>query len=233
MNREEIIEQYFSGELTQEGFAELEHLLEQNEGFKKEFYFQLEIQKTLTEEKRASLKERLAKLDRRSSPRILWYRYAAVAAGILILLGLFYYRTSDPYKKLYEANFEAYPNVVAPTVRNSGNPDDTLMAKAFNLYDNRQYGPAATAFEKLQGEDARFYQAMSLMALGDAQNAILVLEGHPWENSENYLTLSHWYLGLAYLKRKEKERARSHLEVVSEANGPMSLKAKQLLAKLD
>src|SRR5690606_4324937 len=128
------------------------------------------------------------------------------------------------YEKLYAANFEAYPNIIAPTVRDNGEGIEDEIATAFSYYDNRQYADAATAFEKLyqtHGEEyAFFYYSISLMALGDTQKSITVLEGHKWAEAGNYATLAHWYLGLAYLKLQNKEKAIAHFEKVANSDNP-------------
>lgn len=237
MNREELVEQYFSGEISQEGFLRLKTLLEEDDLFKKEFYLQLEIQKTMAAEKHAPLKERLKKLDERPAIKTEWYRYVAIAAGILFILGLFLYTSPPDYDRLYETNFQAYPNVVAPTVRDNGNAGENEIAKAFNHYDNQHYARAAAAFEKLHrahGEDyALFYRSMSLMAMGDVQKGISVMEDHTWKEPGDYQAMSHWYLGLAHLKLKHKEKAVAHLETSANSKGPMAQRARKLLQKLD
>src|SRR5690606_12303851 len=166
MHKEELIEQYFRGQISDDAFLQLKTLLEQDEAFKKEFYSQLEIQQTIAQEKRNPIKNRLRKLDEKSIIRTNWYRYAA-AAAILIIIGLLFYSSPTNYEKLYTANFEPYSNVIAPTVRDTGGEEDEI-ATAFNYYDNHQYADAATAFEKLyrvNSEDyALFYYSISLLA---------------------------------------------------------------------
>src|SRR3546814_16936793 len=80
----------------------------------------------------------------------------------------------------------------------------------------------ARSFEKIyqtRGEDyALFYRSISLMAMGDIQSGISILEGHVWMEPDNFESVSYWYLGLAYLKLKNKEKAVAHLEKIGRAS---------------
>ena len=236
MHKEKLIEQYFRGQISDEAFLQLKTLLEQDDTFKKEFYSQLEIQQTIAQEKHTLLKDRLKKLDEKSVRKINWYRYAA-AAAILVIIGLLFYHSQPNYNELYAANFEAYPNIIAPTVRDNGGSEEDEIATAFSYYDNLQYADAAPAFEKLyraNGEDyAFFYYSISLMAMGDIQKGITALENHTWTQSDNYQTLAHWYLGLGYLKLQNKEKAIAHLKKAANTDDPLAKQATKLLQKLE
>lgn len=237
MRNEELIEQYFSGNISEEGFLQLKTLLEEDEVFKREFYSQLEIQQTIAQEKQTPLKERLKKLDQNSVRKTNWYRYAAAAAVVLVAIGLLFYFAQPNYEKLYAANFEPYPNVIAPTVRDNGKDEENEVATAFSYYDNRRYADASAAFEKLyqtNGEDyALFYRSVSLMATGRIQKGIAALENHTWKEPDNYQTIAQWYLGLGYLKLRNKEKASAHLEKAAATANPMGRQATKLLQKLE
>src|SRR3546814_14539074 len=87
MHKEELVEQYFSGQISQEAFLQLKALLQEDVAFKEEFYSQLEVQETIAQEKQALLKARLKKLDQKPVEKINWYRYAAAAAALIIKIG--------------------------------------------------------------------------------------------------------------------------------------------------
>lgn len=236
MHKEELIEQYFSGQISEDGFMQIKALLETDAAFKKEFHSQLEIQQAIGDERRALLKDRLEKLDYKSVRKANWYAYAA-AAAILIIIGLFFYRSQPNYAKIYAENFEIYPNVVAPTVRDHGGSEPNLRATAFSYYDNRRFEDAALAFDELYqatGEDyAVFYGSMSLMALGDTQKAITAMESHTWTQTDEYQTMAHWYVGLGYLKLQNKDMAIALLQKVASTKQPMAAQAAEVLHKLE
>src|SRR5690606_34203541 len=112
--------------------------------------------------------------------------------------------------KIYVANFEPYPNIVAPTVRDL-NPSGSDKEKAFRYFDQRDYGKAATAFKEWYSEDtvgyANFYYGISLMADHQVEKAVEVLADPTWNVPEKYQTQTDWYLALAYLKTENKEKA--------------------------
>src|SRR3546814_17700946 len=97
---------------------------------------------------------------------------------------------------------------MTPTVGDKRVNEWKEIATAFSYYDNRRYADAARAFEKIyqtRGEDyALFYRSISLMAMGDIQSGISILEGHVWMEPDNFESVSYWYLGLAY--RSEERR---------------------------
>jgi len=236
MNKEELIAHYFNGQISKEDFLQLKTLLEEDSEFKKDFYAQLEVKQTIAQEKNAPLKERFNQLDQKTAPKTKWYLYAA-AITILIAIGSFFYNTQPDYQDLYAKNFEAYPNVIAPTVRGNETPKEDKIALAFNYYDNKNYNKAAELFKSLYKETnedyAFFYQSVSLMAGGETSKAITALEQHNWNEPENYQTITQWYIGLGYLKLGNKEKAILHLKKVTVSGKPLAKQAKEILQKLE
>ncbi|SRX55409.1 tol-pal system YbgF family protein [Aequorivita sp. CIP111184] len=235
MNKEELIAQYFSGQISQESFLALKTLLEKDRAFKKDFYAQLEVQQIIAQEKNIPLKERLDQLDQKSAPKTKWYLYAA-AATILIAIGSLFYNSQPDYQELYAKNFEAYPNVIAPIVRGNEAPNENKMSLAFRYYDNKGYAKAADIFKLLYNETdedyAFFYYSVSLMGAGETTKAISTLEQHSWNEPQNYQTITHWYLGLGYLKLGNKEKAIFYLKKVAVSGKPLTKQAKEILRKL-
>lgn len=238
MNKEELIEGYFSGQLSNEEFLELKTLLEEDAEFRADFHHQLEIQQTIAKEKSAYLKDRFKELDKKTAPKSKWYRYAAVVAAIIGLgIGYIFLNTQPNYQDLYVQNFEVYPNVVAPTLRGELNAEEDKIKSAFALYDQKNYIEAAEKFGELyndsQEDYAYFYQGVSLMAGGETKKAVLNLEDHQWTAPEKYQTNAHWYLALGYLKLEQKERAILYLEKVANSGAPLANQAEKILKKLN
>lgn len=235
MNKEELIEHYFSGQISKETFLKLKTLLEKDSAFKNDFYTQLEVQQTIAQEKNIALKERLNNLDQKSAPKTKWYLLAA-AITILIAIGSFFYNSQPNYQDLYAKNFEVYPNVITPVVRGDEIPKENNMSLAFGYYENEDYAKAADIFKKLYDETdedyAFFYHAISLMAAEETTKAITALEQHSWNDLDNYQTITQWYLGLGYLKLENKEKALFHFKKVSVSDKPLAKPAKEILKKL-
>lgn len=237
MNKEELIAQYFSGQLSKEDFLQLKALLEKDPAFKKEFYEQLEVQQAMAQEKNAPLKERLRQLDKKKAiPKTKWYLYAATLA-VLIAVGSLFFNSQPDYQDLYAQNFEAYPNVIAPTVRGNETANEDKITLAFQYYDNKDYVTAAKRFKTLYDDTdedyAFFYHAVSLMAAEKTSKAITALEQHTWNEPENYQTITQWYVGLGYLKLENKEKAIPYLKKVALSGKPLAKAAKDILRKLD
>ena len=236
MDKEALMEKYFSGQISQEDFLLLESLLKKDDGFKKDFYAQLEVRQTIAHEKSRALKKRFERLEKRNAPKTKWYAYAA-ALAVLIGLGFFYYNAQQGPRDLYHEYFEAYPNVVAPTVRDHTDSVENKMAKALRLYDTGDYAGAAPLFLSLYQQDnndyAFFYHGVSLMAAGETESAINALESHHWNDPRAHQTNSQWYLGLGHLKLGNKKKAAMHLEEVANSGSPLAKQANEILGKLE
>src|SRR5690554_5284319 len=152
MNRERLIEQYFSGKLSNEDFEHLKVLIEGDAEFRDNFYHQLEIQQTISQQRNTFLKDRFKALDQKTQekPAPKWYRYAAAIAMLIgIGLGYIFLNGQTNYQDLYADNFEPYPNVVAPTVRGTSEQVKGTKEEAFFKYDSKEYDQAADLFLEL------------------------------------------------------------------------------------
>ncbi|HLV70314.1 MAG TPA: hypothetical protein VKY34_06365 [Xanthomarina sp.] len=232
----ELSEKYFSNTLTEAEFQELEQALETDAAFRQEFYIELEIRQTIAQEKQHDLKERLKKLDSKPVPKTRWYLYAATIT-IFIAIGFFFFNAQPNYEEVYATHFEAYPNMVNLTNR-SNNSQNEIAKEAFQLYDSGQFSKAAAAFEEVYKKHPldyiHFYYGVSLMAAGNVAQGVEVLENHPWqENNNSFISSSHWYIGLGYVKLDKIPNARFYFKKVVEADNNLSAGAKEILKQLD
>lgn len=236
MNKETLIERYFSHRLSDEGFQELKQLLETDIDFRQEFYSQLEVRQVIAHENHRPLKERLQNLDRKQKKKKPWVLYAA-AVSILIAIGLLFYDTQTDYQKLYATHFEPYPNVISLTTRSDSIREENTEI-AFELYRNRQFKEAAAEFQEVYSSNPKeyvhFYYGVSLLANGDIEEGIRVLESLSRnEEHSDFTTVANWYLGLGYIKLEQPEQARYYLQKVVEVENTLSSRAKEVLAKLN
>jgi len=232
----DLIDKYIQKTATPEELQEINRLLEEDPAFKEEFYFHLELKEAIKIEENQKLKKQLQKLDTEKSPKKFYLNMYKVAAVLIIGLGiLWFFNTSPNYDKIYAENFEPFPNIVAPTVRDL-NASENKTAVAFRLYDNQNYTAAATAFKELYDQDktsyANFYYAISLMADQEFEKAIQALETPDWEVPEKYLGYTDWYLGLAYLKIGDKESARDYLYKTTQTNSYIAEQAQKVIDKI-
>ena len=241
MNREELIQAYWKNKLDKEGKVEFDHLFETDPEFRKEVEFHQDMNAAFSAMDRERVKRKLQEFETQinAEQQQKKYKWWLAAACILVIVGVSlttFFGGSETPNQLYADYFEPYPNVIVPTVRNAETSEEANVAAAFNYYDNRQYADAATAFYKLYQADSKdyafFYHSVSLMAVGNTQKAITTLESHRWNEPENYQTMTHWYLGLGYLKLQDKEKAITHLEKVANSSKPLAKQAKEIIQKL-
>ena len=232
----DLIDKYIQKTATPEELLEIQRLLKEDPVFKKEFYFHLELKEAIRIEENQKLKNQLQQLDTIQSPKKFRLNIYKIAAILIMGLGLlWFFNTSPNYDKIYAENFEPFPNIIAPTVRNH-NSSQNKVTKAFNLYDNKNYTAAAIAFKELHDENedsyANFYYAMSLLGDNQLKKAIKVLENPDWEVPEQYEVYTYWYLGLAHLKLGNKDRAKDYLHKTLQTNHHIAAQAQKILDKI-
>lgn len=236
MNKEALIEKYFSHQISDAEFNQLKKWIEEDELFKNEFYQQLEIQKTISEANHSQIKERLKRLDKKTKKKNTWYLYAASVA-ILMVLGFLFYKPQQELQEIYVENFEAYPNVINIATR-SGLENKNDASEAFQYYEKELYHEAVLAFDqayKNQPEDyLLFYKGVSLLAQHKTNEGIKVLHSYDWgKNQSEFAEAANWYLGLAYLKQEQLSLAKLYLQKVMTSENHLQIQAQNLLKELD
>ena len=225
MNKEDLIEKYFTDTLSNEERILFDKLLQNDQEFKEEFIFRKELKQSIAHQQRETIKKTLQGFeDNLNRKKVFPLKYWLAAASVVLVLSLGYfafskYNASQP-EKLFASNFTPYENVVHPTVRNS--KDESIESKAFSAYDNGSYYKAINLFNSVENKEddyIRFYKAMSFLALSKNQEAIdllLPLATNPEASSAKYKwhAKANWYLGLAYLNNNETDRAKSQFNVV-------------------
>lgn len=236
MNKEALIEKYFSHQLSDAEFNQLKKWIEEDELFKNEFYQQLEIQKIISEANHSQIKERLKRLDKKPKKKNTWYLYAA-SVTILIVLGFLLYKPQQELQEIYVENFEVYPNVINIATR-SGLENKNDASEAFQYYEKELYHEAVLAFDqayKNHPEDyLLFYKGVSLLAQQKTNEGIKVLHSYDWEkNQSEFTAVANWYLGLAYLKQEQLSLAKLHLQKVMASENHLQIQAQNLLKELN
>lgn len=232
MNTSDLIEKYIQKKATAEELEIIKQLMDRDSEFKSEVSFHLEIRKAIEKEERQKLKQRLQDLEKSKKSKQLFGTWQKIAAVLVIGLGLLWFYNQPPdLEKIYNQNFEAYPNVVAPTVRDVSTSENDVQ-KAFSYYDNHNYKEAVKAFETLDTEDAHFYLAMSLMADYQTEKAVEVMKNNDLQSSETYKNQTDWYLALAYLKMNDKNMAIDYLNKVIKNYPSKTEEAQKIISKI-
>ena len=240
-DKEQIIEAYFAGTLSADQQQQLEQLIKHDTEFLEMFTFEKETRDTIIYNERSKIKERFRVLEQQTKPvRKLtpWY-YVAASILILCVAGWLFFKNQAPVgpEELYAQYMEPYPNVVTPLVRGEFTVDKKT-AEAFELYDNEAYNEAAALLEELHNanpnEQITFYLAICHLMLNNHKEAISLLETREWQNtSMPSSTVVNWYLGLAFLKKNDREQALSHFKLVAASSDSLSDSATKLVEEMD
>ena len=169
--------------------------------------------------------------------RRLFARYASLAA--LALIGTFIViRTllpsSDP-GKLFNSYYKPY-DAVSPVTRSIGNVESERYSSAIANYKTGNYQQAAIGFAELLEKDqyvvaSQFFLGLSQLGLDNNQQAINLLSGVANGPGE-YGKEARWYLGMAYLKTADKQKAAECFSSLSGADGYYKTRSEKILRRL-
>lgn len=241
MDKELLLYQYFSNQLTPEQQKVFDNLLETDTDFKSQFLFEKDLQRAIRAQEKEELKSKLQDFEQEISSKSAAsstksnFRPWSVAASIALLcaLGWFTYSSllGSSNQELYNDYFEPYPNTVYAITRGEGNQD--VSRAAFVAYESQDYERAAELFGSAGDTIAHgnFYLAQVLLKLDRDDEAIellaqSILEDVSFEGEAN------WYLALAYLKSNNTESAIEVLERQVAHYDFKKAKAQELLESL-
>ena len=246
----DLIEKHLTGTLSQ---AE-QSLFEQKVkgiAFRKELAFQqglfevihegeeLAMKEVFLEEEKKIRQQRTAVTPKRKAVSLKWWGLAAaVLALIVAVFFLLPKGGSINSGALFAENFQAPRNTLSETQRGPS-IDENDLRLAMDLYNNGEFGQAALSLERLlqrsgkPDNDISFYIAVSLLADGQTEESIPLLESIDKDDSATYRLQVDWYLGLAYLSVGKIDNAKEKFSAI--ANGSSLYKkdvAKNILKKM-
>lgn len=167
----------------------------------------------------------------------LWASAMAASFLIIILAGYFITSRKPDLQELYLSYYQPYPNIVAPIERSKEGEGET--SRAFRLYEKGHYEEAIAVFEKalLTKEEKEraalnFYFALSLLKTGEEEKAIGLLNQLKTEGGNRFTEPSFWYLGLAYLKKRDKNNALQVFEQIAHSSSAYRYKAMEIMDEL-
>lgn len=244
MDQEELINAYLDGKLSPEDQRLFEQLLEEQPEYKKLLEEHRQFKIAVTLEERSKIKDFLLEVDQDQKSKIQpgtgWksWLFSGVAACVIVLAGFFLWTnlSMTPGEKIYKSYYEAYPNLIAPTVR--GASQANLKSDAFLAFDNQEYEKAAVLFENLQQEPdsdyAIFYLGICQLELGRPEKAIpLFLKVKEDAVNPDKITAT-WYAALGYFQLNKLEEGTLAVKRVAQADGhPLQAKAQELAEILE
>lgn len=238
MDNNYLIEKYIQNSLSSDEKLVFEALLKNDADFKKEVDFHSNLKNAIKHEDSVNFRGFISNLENNTSQKVgqkPFYKWFA-AASIIVVLGLSYFlipKKEVSTNTLFASYFEPYRNVVAPIVRGDNMQDEKTLA--FIAYEKGEYKTAVILFSKLYSSTKEpyylFYKANALLKLEKAKEAIPLLLDH-LKTKDTLTQKTNWYLALAYLKIKDKQKAKILLKNVVDDNLYNYKKAKILLKKL-
>lgn len=228
MKNIDLIDKYFNNTLSHQEQLLFNEYLQNDEEFKSEFLFQKDLKAVLDHNQREDLKKTLQGFEKDLQHNTHVYKLPKkwlIAASICIFLGLGYLYVKGNFfpsdKQLFVENFHAYRNIVEPIERDA--PKQTIQYKAFSAYENENYYKAINLFNSIKDQNdnfVSFYKAICYLSLNKPTEAIGLLLPIATSKKEsgsfkNFYELANWYLGLAYLKNNERDKAISQFSILA------------------
>lgn len=222
----ENIERYLNNTMSQQERDAFEKLIHENEDLKAQFE---EVKTIILGIETQTLKEQLndfhsdleshETVKQNTKVRRLSFQKIAIAASIIIALGLFWIFAETPNQKLYADFFVPDPGL--PTTMSSTN-----NYTFFDAMVNYKQGDYKTAIEKWKvlekksasNDTLTYFLGVANLANGHTENAISYLEKTKDFNASVFKNDTYYYLGLAYLKNNQVEKAISHLKMSTAEN---------------
>jgi len=245
MDKQLLLYNYFSNQLTAEQERLFDELLKTDMDFKKQFNFEKDLKMVIRNKETSDLKSKLVGFEKdiskdtpvRTLPKTN-YRKWAMAASVALLIGLGwlgYNNFAGPdYGNLYDENFQQYPNTVYTITRSESQA--SMERDAFTAYELGKYQDAIDNFNKIDTADEReyldFYIGLSHLNLGQASEAKSFFEKTIASNSE-FSAEAHWYLALSALKQERREDAKNHLQALVSKYDYNKEKALELIKELE
>jgi tetratricopeptide (TPR) repeat protein len=164
-------------------------------------------------------------------------RYTSVAAAAIIIVVILV-RTllpSNSPERLFDTYYTPF-KAIALVTRNSNQDLSDSYSRAVEKYRLGDYQGAAMGFSEAVERDnlaiePRFFMGITELALGNFDRAIDLLSVVS-ESSAGYSKEAKWYLGLAYLRTGEIEKASSCFEFLAQAPGSYRLPAEKIVRRL-
>jgi TolA-binding protein len=156
---------------------------------------------------------------------------AVIGAIFLVKLLLPSYNPDKLFIKYYEPI-----RAISPVTRSADAVETGSYASAIENYNNKNYQAAVAGFSDAILKDPldispRFFLGITQMALGNYGQAENVLEDVIGRQSE-YAKEARWYLGLAYIKTGNKDKASVCFGILAQWPGFYSDRAEEILRRL-
>lgn len=187
-----------------------------------------------------------------ASPRIRSLfrpQYMAIAASLLIMLiiGFFLNRSSNPYQKVYANNYSPSSTLLQEQLQDlnkSGMATPDLdrrasLLEALKYFEAGEYSTASPALqhhvEQFPSDDLAFlFLGQSLMEEQKFREATIALETNADDPTAPFHRQAIWYVGLAYLQMEghEQKAIEAFEEISTDGGSPYRAQAIEILKEI-
>ena len=225
-----LIEKYFRGELSEEELDLFHGKLQNDPAFEQEFRDMKHIREGAKASARMKALSVLQNVEANFTEKettkinVSMRRLVSIAASLIVIATVSYFAISDRTggtmsgEEVFATYYEAYPNIVSGDVRGDDMVLNTLAARAYDAYDNKNFSKSVKIFsELLEAEKSAsnyFYSGISNLERGNldiAKDYFNVVMNNYSEMREQ----SQWYLALTLLKDNSTEDALSNFASLS------------------
>lgn len=231
----EAVERYDNGTMAQEERIAFEEQLNNDADFKSVVE---DIRITLLGIETQTFKERMDEFHQEipetrsvetlpSKSPSLSFSKIAIAAGIIIALGMFWFLSGSSNDRLFTEYFKPDPGL--PTTMSSS--DNFVFYDAMVNYKQGDYKTAISKWKKLNekspGNDTiTYFLGVAYLANKNTDEAVLYLNKTLNTADSVFLEDAYYYLGLAYLKSDKSDEARQAFQKSK------SEKSQEILSKM-
>jgi len=239
MNQETLIEKFFEHQLSDQEQEHFSKLLLNDPDFAAEVAFLQQVGTAAEQKEEQRLKKELQQVEvqwwnRRVSQK-KYLKWAGIAALILLFIIPFTKNKTEDVKALFQSYYSPAVNVTFPIERSEATA--TKITNAFTAYEMGDYEKALVEFSTISDlkgqQQLLYYEANALLALGRTEAAIEKFKQH-LTHTDVLTNRSHWYLALAYIKKKDSKNAKQELRaLLNSGEAFKKVEASSLLKKLE
>ncbi|MDF9795928.1 tetratricopeptide (TPR) repeat protein [Catalinimonas alkaloidigena] len=243
MNTEQIdlIDRYCRGTLSEIDRRDFEAKINQDPNLKKQVLLHADLIEGIQRHFNGELKSMLKQSDKpdnekKNNRKYFFYSLAVAATvSLFLVLGYVLMNNASP-TRLYQAHYQAYPNIVNPVERSASDDKKNYLDNAMRAYEQADYQQAASLFEQSEeplSYSYKFYLAISYIELSRHQDALQLLREVQNSDEKAYYYPSLWYQSMSFLALSDAENTRKMLEQLSESpDSYYSNKAEEVLDEL-
>lgn len=251
MINKEILIRYHDGDLAVEEIQLIENQLSSDKEAQDTLALLDYINQTLSDEKMIAFRNTVDKvheqetmIQHKSKVVSLFTSRSGlmkIAASIVLAVGLtigvktVFSSSTNEYQAIFEDYYEPYQSDML--TRSDNNIINNLYY-AFQAYENKDYSKALELFNAVVSDDntmilAYFYRGISSIEVKNLPLAIESFNKVIESGTSTYLSQSHWYISLAYLKSENPKNAVPHLNWLVENDRFYGPKAKEIITKIN